>query len=121
MLYKILWYCILVRLIQTYVDPIAFDVKFGALPPLAVYALIGLACRFAYEIVKKLVWLLTLPFAWVSFGLIGIVINVVLVYLVQYTINHSGMGITMLSPGVVQVVGFAGVMTVWSMFVNMIL
>lgn len=119
-MYKIIAYCILVWVIQTRLDPLAFIIQFGSFSPIVAYFIIGIVCRFGYEVVKKIVWLLTLPFVWLSFGLLWLIINIVLVYLIQYIINQSWIGLTITSASIAQVLWFAWVMTVYSMILNII-
>lgn len=120
MLYRLFIYCVSVRAIQTYVDPIAFDIKFGGMMPIVAYVIIWFVCRIAYGIVKKIIWFLTLPFGWISFGLLGLIINILLVYGVQYAVNHSGTGLMLLSPDIIQVLWFAWAMTVLSLILDIL-
>ena len=90
---KILYKCLylfllngfLFYLIEHYIWPSALSIT----PPVTGHLIIGIAFGIINTLLKPLLKILTLPIRWATLGLIGIVINGALIYVLTIVFNQN--------------------------------
>ncbi len=105
---RIIAYAVSLYLLVTYTNLAWFSFMFATQPTtrelVISYLLIGVVFFLIYGVVRRVVKFFAFPFQLLTLGLIGVVINIISIYICQYIVNTYLTGISMQLWSLIQIV-----------------
>jgi uncharacterized membrane protein YvlD (DUF360 family) len=90
----------------------------GSLNNTVVFLTFGGTFWLIYDLVRKFIKTITIPINWLTFGLLHTIINIGMLYVYAYVVNHLDTGVTITMGSVIEVIIIALAMWVLGLFIK---
>ena len=95
---------VLLYIISKYVPQLGFSIHSVYKDSIGVFAVLGIAFWITNSLLKTIVKTLTLPIKYLTLGISGLIINIILLYVFEQMINYLDIGVTVTLGNIIQTI-----------------